>query len=254
MMAERRGVEPRCACAQPSLSKRAHSRSANAPNWWTGRELNPQPSVCGTDVLPVELRGPKNIAATRGNLSTPISPEEGKSSGPLQSGWGEGNRTPDLMRPRHAPCHSATPQWGRGQDSNLQPTSYEDAALPIELPRRLFSCWRRVQESNLHVWEDAGFRDRGDANSATTLRTRRHPYRDVDDAGVGVAAVLVTRTRGSVTRSGWPGWNRTSDRPVYVTSPPPLSFRPSCRDGSRTRDLRGMSPTLYRCATLRAPA
>lgn len=34
----------------------------------------------------------------------------------------------------------------------------------------VFNCWRRVQDSNLHVTEDVGFRDRGDTNSATTLR------------------------------------------------------------------------------------
>lgn len=39
--------------------------------------------------------------------------------------------------------------------------------------------WRRAQDSNLHVLEDACFRDRGDTNSATTLRV--NDYRDRDE-------------------------------------------------------------------------
>lgn len=145
-------------------------------NWWTRTELNRQPPACKAGALPIELRGPsggcgwdrtsvtrlkrtvlyrlsyasKNDGATRGNLSTPISPAEGKSTGPRRAqrekpfatlaivgglarqprntpagtshavrrthvwttGWDGADRTPDLSLPRRAPSRSATSQSG----------------------------------------------------------------------------------------------------------------------------------------------
>jgi hypothetical protein len=202
-MASGRGLEPRYAAPKAAVLP------LNEPEmWWTGRESNPQPSACGADVLPVELRGP-NLTTTRGDLSRPISRAADKAATPVvRSGWDGGNRTPDLMRPRHAPYHSATSQsgsergnrtrrhrlmrpwrppvrllassWSRREESNLQPSLYGSAALPVELPR--LSGWRRVRDSNSQPRKVTVFRTAWPACSPTL---RAWNYRCADIA-VGV--------------------------------------------------------------------
>lgn len=76
---------------------------------------------------------------------------------------------PWLSKP--AQYRSASLPWSEREGSNLRRPRLQRGALPLSyVPMK---CWRRVQESNLHAGEGVGFRDRGDTNSATTLRKSR---------------------------------------------------------------------------------
>lgn len=104
-------------------------------------------------------------------------------------GWGRGNRTPDLLVPGQAPCHSAIPQSGGSDRSRTCILSLTGRALGrCELQSRIQLFWRRVKDSNLHVVADVGFRDRGDTNSATTLRVRA-----VVNCAVSLALLMMLR-------------------------------------------------------------
>lgn len=66
----------------------------------------------------------------------------------------------------------------RNRTCNLALT--KGALCQLELPWH-FQLWRRVKDSNLHAGEGVGFRDRGDTNSATTLRKSRYARVLVED-------------------------------------------------------------------------
>jgi hypothetical protein len=244
-MAERVGVEPTGAEARRLSGALPYQLGDLSREWWTGRELNPEPSACGADALPIELRGPRLLELpqnvhdhrlpcahallnrTQGRPTTnatgrfvaspkkrqqlriafqliaadarrcAVLPAIGASarcrddviesirfSTAIYTDVAHENRTPFFrlvgregieppiswsqakrLSTRLSPDNHDGAPCG---ESNSRHPLYRSGALPSELTGQSF--WRRVKESNLHAREGVCFRDRGDTNSATTLR------------------------------------------------------------------------------------
>ena len=173
-MAEGRGLEPLTAMRR-RLSG-ALPRPAGRLPWWIGRGSNPEPSACGADALPIELRDPM---VRKEGIEPPIS-------------WSQAKRLATRLLPVRTMAESARVElanvgpllcsgqaalpmpklsarwitravesylllammWRPRQDLNLHPAVYETAALPssygaVALCRCLSSLkWLRARKSN----------------------------------------------------------------------------------------------------------
>jgi hypothetical protein len=184
-LAPGRGFEPRSAGPRPAVLPLNEPGS----NWWTGRASNPQPSACGADALPIELRGPGGSDWLRTSIcrlkrtvlyllsygSMRLVGEEGIEP-PIS--WSQAKRLATRLFPKlEGPVRiELTRSRLRGECSAN--VSYR--------PERSSIVWRRVKDSNLHGREAVCFQDRGDTSSATTLRARY--ARDVGRVVFGDAA------------------------------------------------------------------
>lgn len=179
MMAEGRGIEPLSPKGQPRLSKPARCHSASLP---MVREVGLEPT-----------ESPRSERGAFANLTTRAC--DGRHGGSR-------THTAQALNLLTLPVGLravGAPRWIRtstNQGLSLTPLPVGLAArsagrrirtctgqglslllLPVERVQRV---WRRVKDSNLHATKGVGFRDRGDTNSATTLRSRAYE-RDSDN-------------------------------------------------------------------------
>jgi hypothetical protein len=227
VMAESARVERACPVGQPSLSKRVHYRSASSPaagrgfeprcapskgavlplnepalKWWARWDLNPQ-NLRGLNAAPLPFDHSPELVE-RGGLEPPmftswvtgLQPATVAAGSPLRIGPAPRIRTGNIQALDLTPLPVGLAPEAVGGPGRIR-TSTARLLRPLHLPVVLQAqtIWRRVQDSNLHATEGVGFRDRGDTNSATTLRAyayRNERYRRRLDADRGRNIGLAT--------------------------------------------------------------